>query len=90
MAEAFQASVGLAGNLPVYVVEALHLGAGMLAKEDEAASLASLKERVTTPKGTTMEGLFVLERLGLKGILIEAITSAYNRTQAMLSPQKGV
>jgi len=24
MAEAFQASVGLAGNLPVYIVEALH------------------------------------------------------------------
>lgn len=61
------------------------LGAGLLAKNEEAASLASLKERVTTPKGTTMEGLFVLERLGVKGILIEAITNAYDRAQAMLS-----
>jgi pyrroline-5-carboxylate reductase len=82
--------LGLPAALSRKVAVETFLGAGMLAKEDEAASLASLKERVTTPKGTTMEGLFVLERLGLKGILIEAITSAYNRTQAMLSPQKGV
>jgi pyrroline-5-carboxylate reductase len=81
--------LGLPSSLSRKVAVETFLGAGMLAKDEDAASLASLKERVTTPKGTTMEGLFVLERLGLKGILIEAITSAYDRTQTMLPLQKG-
>jgi pyrroline-5-carboxylate reductase len=62
------------------------LGACILAKEEGEVPIPVLKERVTTPKGTTIEGLFTLERLALKGIIIEAITKSYERAQALSAP----
>jgi len=38
-----------------------------------------MREMVTSPGGTTAEGLFVMERNGLRGIIMEAIESASER-----------
>lgn len=41
---------------------------------------AKLKEMVTTPSGTTIEGLYVLEKCGLRGSLMEAVEAATKRS----------
>jgi len=42
---------------------------------------AILKDRVTSPGGTTAEGLFVLEKNNLRSSIMEAVTSACNKSQ---------
>lgn len=44
---------------------------------------AVLKDAVTTPGGTTIAGLAVLERAGLRGILMEAVQAATNRAREL-------
>lgn len=60
------------------------LGAAALAK-DSSDHPAVLKSRVTSPAGTTAAGLAVLERMGFRAAVIEAVTSATNRSK-QLSP----
>ncbi|MFZ5596372.1 MAG: pyrroline-5-carboxylate reductase [Bacillota bacterium] len=44
---------------------------------------AQLKDMVTTPGGTTIEGLFSMEKDGIRGILMKAVESATVRSREM-------
>ena len=54
-------------------------GAAVMALEDER-SISELKDAVCSPAGTTIEGVATLERRGFRGTVIEAATSAYNKS----------
>ncbi|OGP49655.1 MAG: pyrroline-5-carboxylate reductase [Deltaproteobacteria bacterium RBG_13_43_22] len=45
--------------------------------------LSQLKEMVTSPGGTTIHGLHVLEKAGLHGILMDAVEAATNRSKEL-------
>jgi pyrroline-5-carboxylate reductase len=44
---------------------------------------AELRNLVTTPGGTTAEGLLVLERGGLRSLISQAVIAAYEKAKAM-------
>jgi pyrroline-5-carboxylate reductase len=46
-------------------------------------SFSELKDRITSPGGTTIAGLQVLERSGLRGVFMEAIAAATKRAQQL-------
>jgi pyrroline-5-carboxylate reductase len=50
-------------------------GAAALARQGTPA-FSELKDRVTSPGGTTIAGLHVLEKAGLRGILMDAVRAA--------------
>ncbi|MEJ2363358.1 MAG: pyrroline-5-carboxylate reductase [Deltaproteobacteria bacterium] len=55
------------------------LGAARLAA-NSASHLAALKDQITSPGGTTMHGLAVLESGGMRGLLMEAVEAATRRS----------
>jgi len=61
------------------------LGAAKLAKENKA-SLEELKSWVTSPGGTTAQGLRVLDEGGLKDCLAQAVSEASRRARELGSP----
>jgi pyrroline-5-carboxylate reductase len=52
---------------------------------------AELKNRVTSPAGTTAAGLFELEQSGIRAAILRAVEAAYHRSQALgaVYTQKG-
>jgi len=44
---------------------------------------AALRDAVTSPAGTTAAALQVLERAGIRGIVTEAVTAAYERSKSL-------
>jgi pyrroline-5-carboxylate reductase len=44
---------------------------------------AELKNRVTSPAGTTAAGLFELEQSGVRAAIIRAVEAAYRRSEAL-------
>ncbi|MEA5466380.1 pyrroline-5-carboxylate reductase [Leptothoe sp. PORK10 BA2] len=48
---------------------------------------AVLKDRVTSPGGTTISGIACLEELGLRSALIEAVRAASNRSRELGNPE---
>lgn len=44
---------------------------------------AELKNRVTSPAGTTAAGLFELEQSGIRAAILRAVEAAYHRSQAL-------
>jgi pyrroline-5-carboxylate reductase len=52
---------------------------------------AELKNRVTSPAGTTAAGLFELEQSGVRAAILRAVEAAYHRSEALgaLYSQKG-
>ncbi len=44
---------------------------------------AELRNMVCSPAGTTIEGMFVLEQMGIRGILMEAVSAAYRRAKEL-------
>ena len=58
------------------------LGATEMAASENAA-FSDLKDRITSPGGTTITGLQVIERAGLRGILMDAIAAATRRAEEL-------
>jgi len=54
------------------------LGAATMATSEEL-HIGILKDRITSPGGTTIAGLHVLERAGVTGILMDAVAAATRR-----------
>ena len=54
------------------------LGAATMAASEEV-HIGILKDRITSPGGTTIAGLHVLERAGVTGILMDAVAAATRR-----------
>ena len=73
------ASVGLERDISIRLVVQTFLGAAQLAKESEH-SLARLREMVTSPGGTTAEGLATFNRMGLEDMTIKAVEAACKRS----------
>lgn len=81
---------GVAAGLPRAIASklALHtvLGTARLLQEEQLHP-AELKDRVTSPGGTTIAGVRELERAGFRSALIEAVLAAKERSQQL--GQKG-
>ena len=75
---------GVAAGLPRPIADRLALqtvlGTAQLIKESHLHP-AQLKDRVTSPGGTTIAGIVTLEQSGFRSALIEAVIAAANRSQ---------
>lgn len=58
------------------------MGAAKMASAGNSP-FSELKDRITSPGGTTIAGLQVLERSGLRGIFMDAIAAATRRSQEL-------
>jgi pyrroline-5-carboxylate reductase len=58
------------------------LGAAIFARES-GAHLAELRNKVTSPGGTTAEALYQLEDGGLRVLIYDAIEAAYQKSRAL-------
>ncbi|MCK8823701.1 pyrroline-5-carboxylate reductase [Fuchsiella alkaliacetigena] len=58
------------------------LGTAKLASESEE-HLAALRDQVTSPAGTTAEGLYSLEQGGVRAAIIEAVSAACERSKEL-------
>jgi pyrroline-5-carboxylate reductase len=58
------------------------LGAAKLAANSDS-HLAALKDQITSPGGTTIHGLAVLESGGMRGMLMEAVAEATHRSREL-------
>lgn len=72
-------TVGLEREISTRLVVQTFLGAAHLAKDSEH-SLARLREMVTSPGGTTAEGLATFNRMGLEEMTAKAIEAACKRS----------
>ncbi len=77
---------GVAAGLPRVLASALALqtvlGTSQLLQQSKMHP-AELKDRVTSPGGTTIAGIAQLERAGFRSALIEAVVAAYRRSQEL-------
>jgi pyrroline-5-carboxylate reductase len=77
---------GVAAGLPRNIADKLALqtvlGTAQLLKESQLHP-AQLKDRVTSPGGTTIAGVTKLEQSGFRSALIEAVISAAKRSQEL-------
>ncbi|GAB4218168.1 MAG: pyrroline-5-carboxylate reductase [Synechococcales cyanobacterium] len=73
---------GLSRPLATQLVVETVLGTAQLLKE-RFVSPALLKDQVTSPGGTTIAGLSVLETAGVRGALMQAIQAALTRSQEL-------
>lgn len=78
---------GLPEDTANTLVRQLFRGAGVLL-ENSSESPATLRERVTSPKGTTAAGLSVFEESHLREIVHKAVQAAAHRSQEMGSLPK--
>lgn len=74
-------AAGLAAEVAMALARATVTGAGALAASDPAAA-ATLRERVTSPGGTTAAGLAVLQP-GLGPLMVETVAAAAARSRAL-------
>ena len=73
---------GLARPVAVKLAAQTCLGAAQLVL-DSGESPAVLKDQVTSPAGTTIEGLRVLETAGVRGAIINAVSAAVERSKEL-------
>lgn len=77
---------GVKAGLPRAIASQLALqtvlGTAQLVKES-GLHPAELKDRVTSPGGTTIAGVAQLEKAGFRSALIEAVVAAYQRSQEL-------
>jgi pyrroline-5-carboxylate reductase len=71
--------MGLARPVARDLVVQTALGAAKLLAESEAHP-AALKDHITSPAGTAIRGLAVLERGGIRGMLMDAVAAATRRS----------
>ncbi len=74
--------MGLARDVANRLAVQTVIGAGTMAKNAEL-SFATLREAVTSPAGTTAEGLAVLESRGVRSAIIEAVKAAAVRSKEL-------
>ncbi len=72
-------AMGLERNMAIRMVIQTFLGAGYLAKISDY-SLSQLREKVTSPGGTTEAGLEVMNRKGIKDVIERAVDAACRRS----------
>ncbi len=61
------------------------LGAALMAGQKK--SFSELKDLITSPGGTTIAGLQVMERAGVRGVLMETIRAAVKRGDELAAPK---
>lgn len=74
--------MGLPRNISRELVLQTFLGTVQMVEETEKHP-AELKDLITSPAGTTIEGLKVLEEWGVRGALMEAVRAATLRSQEL-------
>jgi pyrroline-5-carboxylate reductase len=74
--------IGLPRDTAVELVMQTVLGSARLARESDK-HLAELKNMVTSPGGTTAEGLLCLEEGGLRATITEAVIAAYEKARLL-------
>jgi pyrroline-5-carboxylate reductase len=74
--------VGLPRRVARDLVVQTTLGAAKLLAETDAHP-GTLKDQITTPGGTAINGLAVLERGGFRGVLMEAVAAASRRSEEL-------
>ena len=79
--------VGLSRQVATELAVQTLLGSAQLLAKGEPP--VSLRERVTSPGGTTAFGLHALERGGLRAAVIEAVTAATERATALGGQNRG-
>jgi pyrroline-5-carboxylate reductase len=80
--------VGLPRDISKELVLQTMSGSIAMVRETEKHP-AQLKDMVTSPGGTTVAALEVLEKSGLRGTLIEAVRAAWERSKELNAPPKG-
>jgi pyrroline-5-carboxylate reductase len=75
--------LGLPKNISTVLAAQTALGAAKMVVETGEHPM-QLKDMVATPAGTTVEGLFALERGGLRATLISAVTEAAKKAGGLL------
>ncbi len=80
--------IGLPKELALQIVTQLFLSTAHLIQSSSLHPL-QLKEAVCSPGGTTIAGLQVMERGGIKGILMEGVEKAYIRARELNQIFKG-
>ena len=73
---------GLTRQVALQLAAQTCLGAALLVLET-GESPAVLKDQVTSPAGTTIEGLRVLETAGVRGAIINAVAAAVERSKEL-------
>ncbi len=75
---------GLSRDVSRKLVVQTVLGSATMAL-DEKAAFSGLKDLITSPAGTTISGLGVIERAGTRGILMEAVHAAKQRADELMN-----
>lgn len=74
--------IGLSRDTARKLVSATFSGSAVLLKETKKSSVM-LKEMVTSPAGTTIAGLYCLEKGAVRGAVLEAVMAAYKRAKEL-------
>ena len=74
--------VGIPREMARTLVVETVLGSALLAKET-GQHLGQLREMVTSPGGTTAEGLLALEEGGFRASIMGAVAAAYEKAQSL-------
>jgi pyrroline-5-carboxylate reductase len=74
--------IGLRREIATELAVQTLLGSATLAREMERHP-AELRNMVTSPGGTTAAGLQVLEDAGFRGVIIDAVEAAYERSKEL-------
>jgi pyrroline-5-carboxylate reductase len=74
--------VGISRSIALKLAVQTCLGAAKLVLETEELP-AKLKDQVTSPGGTTIAGLHVLEKGGVRGAIMDAVDAAVARSKEL-------
>lgn len=78
--------MGLSYDISKKLVLGTLEGSTKLLQENDDLHPAVMRNKVTSPGGTTIEGIYQLEREGLRGILLKIMLETFNKAQKMSNP----